>query len=147
MNNSIILKKPSIKDKIHTIRNLQVILDEDLAIFYNVPTKRLNEQVKRNMQRFPERYMFQLTAQESSDLKSQIATSRWGGRRKLPYAFTEQGVAMLSGVLKSRTAIYVSVQIIDAFVVMRKFIADNADIFSRFDKEIINVLKRLDITF
>lgn len=134
----------SIESKILTIRNQQVMLDRDLAELYGVETKRLNEQVKRNIERFPEKFMFQLTKDEvleldslrsqiatsSSDLKSQIATSSWGGARKLPYAFTEQGCAMLSSVLKSETAVKVSIQIMDAFVAMRHFLQNNAEIFA-----------------
>lgn len=109
------------------------MLDEDLAELYNVETRRLNEQVKRNSERFPQEFMFQLTEQEVKILMSQFAISSWGGRRNLPYAFTEQGIAMLSGVLKSDTAIKVSIQIINAFVAMRKFIASNTQLFQRLD--------------
>lgn len=139
----------NIKDKIHTIRGLQVILDSDLAKLYEVDIKRLNEQVKRNIERFPERFMFQLTESEYNSLRSQIATLEIKGslrfqngtlnkgrgrhRKYLPYAFTEQGVAMLSGVLKSDIAVKVSIQIMDAFVSMRKFISQNAEIFLRLD--------------
>ena len=87
------------------IRDMKVMLDRDLAELYGVETKRLNERVKRNIKRFPDDFMFQLSSKEFSDLKSQIATSNWGGVRKLPYAFTEQGVAMLSSVLNSKRAI------------------------------------------
>jgi hypothetical protein len=132
-DNSIILNNIEIKDKIYFIRGLQIILDEDLSEIYKVKTKRLNEQVKRNIERFPEAFMFQLSEDEFLNLKSQIATSRWGGRRNLPYAFTEQGVAMLSGVLKSDTAVKISIQIINAFISMRKFIFSNAQIFQRLD--------------
>ena len=183
----------NIKDKIHTIRGLQVILDRDLAELYHVDLKRLNEQVKRNINRFPKRFMFQLTASEydslrsqiatlekfeknGSNLKSQIATSktkeslrfqngtldkndilrcqngtsktrdplrsqivtskkgRGMHRKYLPYVFTEQGVSMLSGVLKSDIAVKVSIQIMDAFVAMRKFISSNAQMFQRLDR-------------
>lgn len=114
------------------------MLDYDLAELYGVEVKRLNEQVKRNINRFPKRFRFQLTKQELENLKSQFATSsrvlQHGGKRKLSYAFTEQGVSMLSAVLKSETAINVSIQIMDAFVYMRKFIANNASIFQRLDK-------------
>jgi len=170
-----------VKSKIYTIRNLQVMLDSDLAELYGVELKRLNEQVKRNIGRFPDKFMFQLTAEEYDFLRSQIATintdilksqiatsnnkslrfrnstlnanilksqivtsssrnlkyqngtSSWGGKRKLPFVFTEQGVAMLSGILKSKTAIKISIQIMDAFVAMRKFITENAGIFQRVD--------------
>jgi len=114
---------------------MQVMLDTDLAELYNVETKRLNEQVSRNIERFSQEFMFQLSKKEIENLRSQIATSRleYGGRRYLPYAFTEQGVAMLSGVLKSDTAVRISIQIINAFVAMRRFIASNAQIFQRLD--------------
>lgn len=95
----------NIASKIYVIREKKVMLDEDLAKLYDVQTKRLNEQIKRNIARFPDDFMFQLTHMEFENLKSQIATSSWGGRRKLPNAFTELGVAMLSGVLHSDRAI------------------------------------------
>ena len=96
-----------IQKKIYTIRGMQVMLDEDLSILYGVETRRLNEQVKRNIERFPEKFMFRLSKEEYGNLMSQIAISSpgHGGRRKLPYAFTEQGVAMLSAVLRSETAV------------------------------------------
>jgi hypothetical protein len=92
-------------NKIYLIRNEKVMLDSDLALLYGIETRRLNEQVKRNIERFPEDFMFQLTETEFENLKSQFATSSWGGRRKLPYAFTEHGVLMLSSVLNSDLAI------------------------------------------
>ena len=99
----------SVENKVESLirvnRGQQVMLDRDLAELYGVETRRLNEQVKRNIERFPEDFMFQLPPNEFDNLKSQIATSSWGGVRKLTYAFTEQGVAMLSGVLKSPTAV------------------------------------------
>ncbi|KAB1065077.1 ORF6N domain-containing protein [Salibacter halophilus] len=123
-----------IQDRIFTIRGMQVMIDSDLAEMYQVELKRLNEQVKRNEDRFPEHFRFQLTAEEYDSLKSQIATSSGhGGRRYLPYVFTEQGVSMLSAVLRSKTAIQVSIQIMDAFVQMRKFISQNAGLFQRLD--------------
>jgi hypothetical protein len=122
------------KNKIYTIRGVQVMLDNDLADFYSVDAKRLNEQVKRNIKRFPPEFMFQLMDNEYNPLRSQFATSKKkGGRRYLPYVFTEQGVAMLSGVLKSDIAIGVSIQIINVFVNMRRFISTNAQIFKRLD--------------
>ncbi len=132
-NELTILKENKINDKIYQIRGLQVIFDTDLADLYDVKTKVLNQTVKRNSERFPENFMFQLTGYEYQSLRSQFVTSSWGGRRTLPYAFTEQGVAMLSGVLKSDTAVRISIQIISAFVVMRKFISSNAQIFQRLD--------------
>jgi len=133
-NKSAVLSTDSIKRRIYTIRGMQVILDSDLAVLYGVETKALNQAVKRNIDRFPDDFMFQLSKDELKILESQIVTSKWGGRRTLPYAFTEQGVAMLSGVLKSKTAVRVSIQIMDAFVVMRKFIAANAEVFHRLDR-------------
>jgi len=127
----------TIQSKIYTLRNLQVMLDFDLAEMYHVEKKRLNEAVKRNIKRFPPDFMFQLTRQEVSNLKSQIATSSlisqfaissWGGVRKLPYAFTEQGVAMLSGLLNSDIAIEVNIAIVRAFVLMRQFALNHKDL-------------------
>lgn len=111
-----------IRSKIYDLRGLKVMLDSDLAALYQVETKVLNQGVKRNLKRFPLDFMFQLTKNEWEILKSQIVTSRWGGSRKLPYVFTEQGLAMLSGILKSDIAISVNIQIMRAFVEMRKFI-------------------------
>jgi hypothetical protein len=125
----------TIQRKIYTIRDLQVMLDRDLAAFYGVETKVLNQAVKRNIERFPQEFMFQLTKEELKNWKSQIVTSKREkmGLRKLPYVFTEQGVAMLSGILKSETAVKMSIQIINAFVAMRRFIINNAQIFQRID--------------
>ena len=134
MNNEIIaLDNQQIRDKIYTIRGVQVMLDRDISGLYKVETRRLNEQVKRNIERFPVEFMFQLTTEELEYWKSQIAISNKEkmGLRKLPFAFTEQGVAMLSSVLKSQTAVQISIQIINAFVTMRRFIATNAGIFQR----------------
>lgn len=113
----------SIRKMIIEIRGVRVILDRDIAKLYGVTTGNLNKAVKRNMDRFPERYMFQLSHDEF--LLFQNGISSWGGTRTLPYAFTEQGVAMLSSVLHSPTAIQVSISIIDAFVALRAFVADN----------------------
>lgn len=124
----------SIKNKIHTIRGLQVMLDRDLAELYGVSTSRLNEQIKRNAERFPEHFMFRLTEDEVDFLLSQNAIpfkKVLGGN--IPYVFTEQGVSMLASVLRSKTAVHVSIQIIDAFVSMRSFIAKNAVLFARLD--------------
>ncbi len=140
----------AIKSRIHTIRTVQVMIDEDLAELYKVSTKRLNEQVKRNSERFPSDFMFQLTDSEFQYLRSQFATASWGGRRNLPYAFTEQGVAMLSGVLKSDVAVRMSIQIMGAFVSMRRFISSNAQIFQRLDvveNKQVEYDKRLDEVF
>lgn len=142
------LDDDSIKSRILTIRGVQVILDRDIAILYGVETKVLNQAVKRNRERFPDRFMFQLTEEELGNWKSQIVTSNPSleqtikmGVRRAPYAFTEQGVAMLSAVLKSETAIRVSIQIMDAFSAMRRALASIAPILSRLD-----VVERRQIT-
>ena len=103
-----IVKVEDITNRIYTLRGVHVMLDEDLAKLYEVETRALNQAVKRNKDRFPDEFMFQLTEEEYENLRSQIVTSSWGGRRYLPYAFTEQGVAMLSAVLKSKTAVEVN---------------------------------------
>lgn len=126
---------------IRVVRGQQVILDRDLAGLYGVETRRLNEQVKRNIERFPEDFMFQLTPNEFDNLMSQFATSSWGGIRKMPYAFTEQGVAMLSGVLKSSAAVGVNISIMRAFVSMRHFMINNAAIFQRLETIEFNQLE------
>ena len=159
-----------IQNRILSIRGVQVMLDRDLAELYEVPVKRLNEQVSRNIERFPSGFMFQLSAAEFVDLKSQIATSSpdanlahlksqiatssWGGIRKAPKVFTEQGVAMLSAVLNSPTAILVSIAIIEAFVRMCHFMMANAEVVCRMnvlekkqmatDAKVDEILERLD---
>jgi len=123
-----------IKNLIYSVRQKQVMLDRDLAYLYDVETKYINRAVKRNIDRFPKEFMFQLNQKEWSNLKFQFGTSSsHGGRRTLPYAFTEQGVAMLSAVLKSDRAVTVSVDIMNAFVEMRKFITQNTQLFNRID--------------
>jgi hypothetical protein len=125
-----------VERRILVIRGQKVMLDRDLAGLYGVPVKRLNEQVKRNLKRFPGDFMFLLTRQEVMNLKSQIATSSWGGIRKLPYAFTEQGVAMLSSVLNSERAIQVNIAIMRAFVKLKQVLATH--------KELAEKLKELE---
>ena len=149
------LKTMRIESLIRFIREKQVILDTDLAMLYGVETKRLKEQVKRNIDRFPDDFMFELTREELNSLRSQIATSNGrGGTRYLPYAFTEGGIAMLSSVLTSGIAVEVNIRIMRAFVAMRHFLANNAQVFQRLanieyhqietDKRIDEVFKRLD---
>ena len=120
------------------------MLDRDLARLYGVSTGNLNKAVKRNIERFPERYMFQLTSEEN--LKFQNGISSWGGSRSLPYAFTEQGVAMLSSVLHSPAAIQVSINIIDAFVAMRNYIMSTKTISAELEaiKAKLELLERND---
>ena len=112
-----------VQNLIYEIRGQKVMLDFDLARLYQVETKVLNQAVKRNAKRFPPDFMFQLSLKEFTDLKSQIVTSSWGGTRKLPYAFTEQGVAMLSGLLHSDVAIAANIAIMRAFVQVRAYLA------------------------
>ena len=126
-----------IQNLIYVIRGKQVMIDSDLAMLYRVETKRLNESVKRNIDRCPSHFRFQLSEEEASSLRSQIATSKLteengkGGRRYLPYAYPEQGIAMLSAVLKSSVAIQVSIRIMDTFVEMRKYMANTSLIYDR----------------
>jgi len=129
----IINSKDYIQTRIFSIRGVQVMLDRDLAELYQTETKILNQAVKRNIGRFPEDFMFQLTNKEFMNWRSQIVTSKNDtmGLRRAPYAFTEQGVSMLTAVLRSSIAVDVSVEIIRAFVKMRKFISFNANIFGR----------------
>lgn len=125
-----------IQKLIYEIRGHKVMLDSDLARLYEVETRILNQAVKRNIERFPEDFMFQLTEEEWKlfNLKSQFATSSWGGIRKLPYVFTEQGVAMLSGVLKSKRAVDVNIQIMRTFVKMRQWAIENKEISQRLSE-------------
>jgi hypothetical protein len=126
-----------IESQILLVRGQKVILDSDLAELYEVETKMFNRAIKRNLERFPDDFMFQLTATEfdflrrqsgTSNLRSQIGTSSWGGRRYLPYAFTEQGVAMLSSVLRSKRAVMVNIEIMRAFVRLRQILGAHADL-------------------
>jgi len=144
--------------RILLIRSKKVMFDKDLAKLYGVETRVLNQAVKRNMERFPDDFMFQLNKVESEtwnqlNLKSQIVTSSWGGKRKLPYVFTEQGVAMLSSVLKSKRAIQVNIQIIRTFTKLREILSENKKLTEKLEKmeneydgkikEIFEILKYL----
>ena len=129
---------PDVENLIYVVRNKQVMVDSDLAMLYQVETGALNRAVKRNIARFPEDFRFQLTKDEYENLKCQFGTSNgrgtengYGGRRTLPYVFTEQGISMLASVLHSEVAINVSIGIMRAFVEMRRFIANNALLFER----------------
>ncbi len=124
----------AVTSKIYLIRGQKVMLDKDLAEMYQVETRILNQAVKRNPDRFPEDFMFQLNETEFENLKSQIVISRWGGIRKSPFAFTEQGVAMLSSVLNSAVAIKVNIQIIRIFTRMREMLMTNKDILLKLEK-------------
>lgn len=138
------VSEETIVEKIYIIRGQKVMLDRDLAEMYGVETFRLNQAVKRNLSRFPEDFMFQLTKEEFKSLISQIVISKKkgrGGTRKPPYAFTEQGVAMLSSVLNSETAIQVNIQIIRLFTKMKQLILDNKDLWIKIEKIEQHLLK------
>mgnify|MGYP002567578620 FL=1 len=126
------ISNEEIKNLIYTIREKQVMLDSDVARLYHYETRRINETVKRNSERFPIEFCFQLTSKEYETLKSQFATSNIrGGKQKLPYVFTEKGILMLSGLLKNEVAIEVSIKIVETFVEMRKFLSSNGKLFER----------------
>ena len=145
-----LLSEETIANKIYFIRNQKVMLDRDLAILYGIETKVLNQAVKRNMSRFPEDFMFQLTEIEFQNLKSQIVTSSWGGTRKLPYAFTEHGVLMLSSVLKSDKAIQVNIQIMRIFTKVRQMLLDTTELkidILQIQKKLENHDKNIELVF
>lgn len=139
-----------VMNKIYIIRNQKVMLDADLADLYQVETRILNQQVKRNLKRFPDDFMFQLTQQEFENLISQIVTSNRGGTRKLPLVFTEQGVAMLSGILSSDRAIAVNIQIMRIFTRVRQMLTDNTELrldIEKIKKKLDNQDKNMEIVF
>lgn len=130
----IILQKEVIEGKIYMVRGHKVMLSTDLAELYEVLPKVMMQAVKRNIERFPADFMFMLSNQEVMNLKSQIVTSSWGGiRRANPYAFTEQGVAMLSSVLRSKRAVQVNIEIMRAFVTLRQMLSSNVELARKFD--------------
>jgi hypothetical protein len=146
MLNELDVPNEKIENKILLIRGKKVIMDKDLAVLYDVPTKRLNEAVKRNIARFPEDFMFQMNKREimafksgfglpdAPNLKSQFATSSYGGTRKRPVVFTELGIAMLSSVLKSERAIQVNIQIMRSFIKLREMLASNKYLRDKIEK-------------
>jgi len=152
MENNI-LSDEIIFEKIYLIRGYKAMLDRDLALLYGEETRRINENVKRNINRFPEDFMFQLNEKELKNLMSQIAISSWGGMRKHPYAFTEHGVLMLSSVLNSKRAIQVNIQIMRIFLKMREILTTNKELYSlinkienqisKHDKKIVLIFKYL----
>ena len=144
MEHQITIPDETIISKIYLIRGLKVMLDNDLAELYGVETKRLNEQVKRNLERFPDDFMFPLTHEEFESLKSQNATSSWGGRRKLPYAFTEYGVLMLSGVLNSQTAIQVNIRIMRVYTKLREMLLTHKEILLKMEQVEKQVIQNSD---
>ena len=148
--NTIMLPDEIIMNKIYLIRGIKVMLDKDLAELYGVETRRLNEQVKRNINRFPDDFMFQLSENEFQNLKSQFATSSWGGRRTLPYVFTEHGVLMLSSVLNSERAIMVNIQIMRIFTKIRVMLTDTLSFrleIEEIKKKLANQDKNIELVF
>ena len=148
--NEVTIPTETLMNKIYVIRGVKVMLDTDLAELYGVETKVLNQSVKRNSKRFPEDFMFQLSTPEFEILKSQFVTSSWGGARKLPFALTEQGVAMLSGILNSDRAITVNIQIMRIFTNMRKLLMDNTELrlaIEEIKKKTDNNTKNIELVF
>jgi hypothetical protein len=134
MSTQTLIPSERIDQAILLLRGQKVMLDADLAVIYGVTTKRLNEQFKRNRDRFPADFAFQLTTEEFENLRSQFATSSWGGRRYPPTAFTEHGAVMLASVLNSRTAIATSVEVVRAFIRLRELLATHKDLGRRLDE-------------
>lgn len=150
MSQNLIISEETISNKIYFIRNQKVMLDRDLALLYGIENKRLNEQVKRNISRFPEDFMFQLNQIEFQNLKSQIATSSWGGSRKLPFAFTEHGVLMLSSILNSDKAIQTNIQIMRIFTKVRQMLLDTTNLkidIMQIQKKLENHDKNIELVF
>ena len=145
MGNLITLE--DIARRIYFIRGIKVMLDRDLAELYEVETRVLNQAVRRHMKRFPEDFMFQLTKTEFNNLKSQFVISSWGGVRKMPLAFTEQGVAMLSGILNSDKAIEVNIQIMRAFIKLRHMILEHDELKRELDELRKEMNERFQIVF
>ncbi len=133
-----------IESKIYLIRGHKVMLDKDLAELYGVKTFVFNQAAKRNKERFPEDFMFQISKEELQNLTSQFVISSWGGRRTLPYVFTEQGIAMLSGILRSKQAVQVNIAIMRAFVRLRKILSTHKELAQKF-KELELRVDSLDI--
>jgi len=149
-NNKVAVPEEIIMNKIYLVREQKVMLDRDLAELYGVLTGNLNKAVKRNNKRFPEDFMFQLTKEEFDNLKFQFGTSSWGGTRNLPYAFTEQGVAMLSGILNSDRAINVNIQIMRIFTRVRQLLTDNLSVkleIEEIKKKLENQDKNIELVF
>ena len=150
MSEKLIIPDEVVISKIYYIRDQKVMLDSDLAELYEVETRVLNQQVKRNLDRFPEDFMFQLTELEWATLKSQNATSSWGGRRSEPYVFTEHGVLMLSSALNSKKAIAVNIQIMRIFTKLREMLTDNLSLkldIEEIKKKLSNHSKNIELVF
>lgn len=149
-SNAVAIPDEVVMNKIYVIREQKVMLDRDLAELYEVTTGNLNKAVQRNIKRFPEDFMFQLNEEEFRNLIFQNGTSSWGGTRKLPYAFTEQGVAMLSGILNSDRAIAVNIQIMRIFTRIRQMLTDNTELRLEIEKiknKLENQGKNMEVVF
>jgi hypothetical protein len=149
-NQEYAIPETLVTSKIYIVRNKKIMLDRDLAELYEVETRVLNQAVSRNMERFPEEFMFQLTPEEFEILKSQIVTSSWGGTRKMPFAFTEYGVAMLSSVLRSKRAIQVNIQIMLVFSKIREMLLDTLSMkldIEEIKRRLSNQDKNLELIF
>ena len=150
MSDELLITEHIIMSKILLIRDQKVLIDSDLSLLYGVENKQLKRQVRRNLDRFPEDFMFELTEIESEILRSQIGTSSWGGNRYKPLAFTEQGVAMLSSVLNSSIAIKVNIEIIRVFTKIRQAISENLNVrleIEEIKKKLINQDKNIELVF
>jgi len=150
MNNDIIIPNKNIENKIYFIRGEHVMLDRDLAELYEVETKVLKQAVKRNLDIFPENFMFELTKDEFNNLRSQTVTSSWGGHRYLPFVFTEHGVLQLANVLRSKRARKMSIRIIEVFVSMRELLIDTLSLrleMEEIKKKLLNQDKSIELVF
>jgi len=150
MSKEITIPDETITSKIYLIREQKVMVDSDLAELYQVQTKLLKRQVRRNIERFPEDFMFELTKEEFDNLRSQFGTSSWGGSRYIPMVFTEQGVAMLSSVLNSPRAIAVNIKIIRVFTKLREILFNDKDLLLRMEKierKLSNQNKNIELVF
>ena len=150
MNENLIVSEEIISDKIYIIRNQKVMLDRDLATLYGVETRVLNQAVKRNISRFPDDFMFELSKDEFDNLISQIVTSSWGGTRKQPSAFTEHGVMMLSSILKSDKAIQTNIQIMRTFTKLKQILLDASELkitILQMQKKLDNNDKNIELVF
>ncbi|SFA97298.1 ORF6N domain-containing protein [Flavobacterium swingsii] len=150
MSQNLIISEETIANKIYFIRNQKVMLDRDLALLYGIETRVLKQAVKRNISRFPEDFMFELSQLEFDNLKSQFVTSSWGGTRKLPSVFTEHGVLMLSSVLNSDKAIQTNIQIMRIFSKVRQMLLDTTDLkidILQIQKKLENHDKNIELVF
>lgn len=150
MDSKLILSEETISNTIYYIRNQKVMLDRDLAVLYGIETRVLKQAVKRNITRFPEDFMFELSKEEFQNLTSQIVTSSWGGTRKLPFVFTEHGILMLSSVLNSEKAIQTNIQIMRIFTKVRQMLLDTTEMkldIVQIQKKLENQGKNIELVF